>query len=128
MSRSDAFSQLRRAIRLALHSDHAGVPPREAVEHVIASQRAHRKRHDRRRFLSGVAAGIATAALAPFGPGPPRVWAVPRAAGRVAIVGAGLAGLACADVLAARGVTATIFEGSARAGGRCFSLSGVFPG
>ena len=128
MSRSDAFRQLRRTIRLALHSDHAGVPPREAVERVIESQRAHLKRHDRRQFLGGVAAGIATAALTPFGPGTPRVWAVPRAAGRVAVVGAGLAGLACAYALAARGVTATIFEGSARAGGRCFSLSGLFPG
>jgi monoamine oxidase len=42
--------------------------------------------------------------------------------------GQGLAGLACADALAARGITATVFEGSTRAGGRCFSLSGVFPG
>jgi monoamine oxidase len=46
----------------------------------------------------------------------------------VAIVGAGLAGLACADSLAARGIAATVFEGSARVGGRCFSLFGLFPG
>jgi len=46
----------------------------------------------------------------------------------VAVVGAGLAGLACADDLAARGITATVFEGSGRVSGRCSSLSGLFPG
>src|SRR5262245_4386069 len=128
MGRSDAFRRLRRAIRLALDSDHARVSPREAIERAAESQRAHLKRHDRRRFLGGVAAGVATAALAPLGPGAVRARAVPLAPGSVAVVGAGLAGLACADTLAGRGVTATVFEGSARIGGRCFSLSGLFPG
>src|SRR5262245_59508014 len=128
MGRSDAFRRLRRAIRLALHSDHADVSPRETIERAIEPQRAYLKSHDRRRFLRGVAAGVATAALAPLGPGAPRARAVPLASGRVAVVGAGLAGLACADTLAGRGVTATVFEGSARIGGRCFSLSDLFPG
>ena len=95
---------------------------------MVESQRAHRRHYDRRRFLGGIAAGVATTALAPLTFTVPRARAVPRAPGAVAIVGAGLAGLACADALAARGVTATIFEGSTRAGGRCFSLSGLFPG
>jgi monoamine oxidase len=127
MGRSDAFRLLRRAIRLALHPDHTDVPPREAVARAVDSQRAHLK-PDRRRFLGGVVVGAATAALAPLGLGASRVRAVPRASGRVAVVGAGLAGLACADALATKGVAATVFEGATRAGGRCFSLFDLFPG
>ena len=127
MGRSDAFRRLRRAIRLAFHSDRAEVPPRETVERVVEARRAYLKHRDRRRFLGGVAAGIGTAALAPLALAVPRPRPR-RASGSVAIVGAGLAGLACADSLAARGIVATVFEGSARAGGRCFSLFGVFPG
>ena len=50
--------------------------------------------------------------------------AVPRAAGatpRVAIVGAGLAGLAAAHVLARAGCRATVYEASARIGGRVWT-------
>ncbi len=113
MGRSDAFNRLRRAVRLALHSDRAGVRPPD---------------NDRRRLLGGIAAGIATAALAPLAPPVARARAVPRTSGSVAIVGAGLAGLACADSLAARGIVATLFDASTRVGGRCFSLSLLFPG
>jgi phytoene dehydrogenase-like protein len=42
----------------------------------------------------------------------------PRAAGRVAIVGAGLAGLRCAGLLVDRGFEVTVFEASDRVGGR----------
>ena len=55
--------------------------------------------------------------------------AAPRPpSGDVAIIGAGLAGLACADELRQHGVLATIYEASDRSGGRCFSLGGAFPG
>ncbi|HEU5409198.1 MAG TPA: FAD-dependent oxidoreductase, partial [Nitrospira sp.] len=46
----------------------------------------------------------------------------------VGIVGAGLAGLACADTLKTRGIRASVYEAAARAGGRCWSLRGFFPG
>ena len=48
----------------------------------------------------------------------------------VGIVGAGLAGLACADELRKAGIHATLYEASERAGGRCYSMSGspLFPG
>lgn len=46
----------------------------------------------------------------------------------VGIVGAGLAGLACADTLKTRGIRASIYEAADRAGGRCRSLRGFFPG
>jgi len=114
MGRSDAFHRLRRAIRLALQSDRAAVTPPD--------------HHDRRRFLGGIAAGIATTVLAPLATPILRARAAPRASGSVAIVGAGLAGLACAEALATGGIAATLFEGSTRVGGRCFSLSGLFPG
>ena len=46
----------------------------------------------------------------------------------VAIVGAGLAGLVCADELKRNGIQAAIYDGSDRVGGRCFSLRGFFAG
>src|SRR5262245_19434823 len=46
----------------------------------------------------------------------------------VGIVGAGLAGLSCADTLAAGGVLATVYDANSRTGGRCYSLRGFFPG
>jgi monoamine oxidase len=127
MARCEALRELRRLVRLALHCHRTAVPTREAVEQA-AEWRARVNRHDRRRFLTGAAAGIATAALAPLAPRVEPARAVPRQRGRVAIVGAGLAGLACADALAARGIAATLFEGSTRIGGRCFSLPDLYPG
>lgn len=72
-------------------------------------------RLSRRTLLSGVAASA---------------WAAPPAASNldVAIVGAGLAGLSCADQLQAKGLTPTVYEAASRPGGRCWSLSGFFPG
>ncbi len=46
----------------------------------------------------------------------------------VGIVGAGLAGLVCADRLEAAGVVPTLYEASYRTGGRCFTLGGAFGG
>ncbi|MDH5833374.1 flavin monoamine oxidase family protein [Luteimonas kalidii] len=46
----------------------------------------------------------------------------------VAVVGAGLAGLACATELARQGVPARVFEAAQRVGGRCWSARGLFPG
>lgn len=42
-------------------------------------------------------------------------------AGRVHVVGAGLAGLSCAVRLARRGIAVTLHEAAAQAGGRCRS-------
>src|SRR5262245_27115233 len=126
MGRFDAFRRLRRVMWLALHPDLAEHPRQQAGSGTGGSRFTHSERYDRRRFLGGAAAGIVAAALGPLAPGVAR--SVPRAPGRVAIVGAGLAGLACADTLAARGIAATVFEASGRVGGRCFSLSGLFPG
>ncbi len=47
---------------------------------------------------------------------------------KIAIVGAGLAGLACGYELKQHNIFATVYEASNRVGGRCFSLGGSFPG
>lgn len=66
----------------------------------------------RRRLLQG-GAGAAALSLLP-------AWAQERARPlRIAIVGAGLAGLSCAYALKKQGVMATIYEAARRAGGRC---------
>ncbi|HYO79894.1 MAG TPA: FAD-dependent oxidoreductase [Bryobacteraceae bacterium] len=58
----------------------------------------------------------------------PAAWSAPAVSHDVAIVGAGLAGLSCAYELKKAGVRAPIYEASDRAGGRCHSLAGFFPG
>jgi monoamine oxidase len=70
--------------------------------------------------LSG-ATGLAAAALLP------RLPALAEAEARVAVVGAGLAGLTAAHELSKAGLKATVYEGSTRLGGRCFTIRS-FPG
>src|ERR671919_240695 len=45
---------------------------------------------------------------------------------RVAIVGAGLAGLTAARELRKAGLNPGVYEGSTRIGGRCFTARGIF--
>ncbi len=86
--------------------------PRSAYLRRLQSWSAPRP--SRRLFLAGTAASL---------------WAAPPATPSVdvAIVGAGLAGLTCADQLQAKGLTPTVYEAASRPGGRCWSLSGFFP-
>jgi monoamine oxidase len=81
------------------------------------------ERASRRAFVKAV--GI-TAAAPLAGSLLGGLAAPPRRNGTVAIVGAGLAGLVCADRLRARGVAANLYEASDRVGGRCSSLRGFF--
>lgn len=88
----------------------------------------------RRRFAQGLLAGAAGAATWSLSPAAyaalrtgnlsPRIdiWT------RVAVVGAGLAGLSCANELSRLGARVSVFEADDRVGGRCASLRGLFPG
>src|SRR5688572_33361677 len=79
--------------------------------------------YSRRRFIrdSAVAtAAVASGALS-YGCGQSQTPTPPGSASRVAIVGAGMAGLNTAYKLQKVGIKATIFEGSDRTGGRMFT-------
>ncbi|NRF65968.1 FAD-dependent oxidoreductase [Aquincola sp. S2] len=118
MSRSAAFRFLARCAATAAWCDRTGQSEREAVE------RLREQAAQRRRLLQGAAGGAALVAL---GAAAPRVRAAP-AAGDVAIVGAGFAGLYAASVLASKGIGAQVYEAGSRVGGRVWSLRDVFPG
>ena len=130
MTRSTSFSKLARAMRIGLYCERNGIPTREGIE--IADALENRVRaggRSRRAFLGDVglagAAGVAATAL---GPVRRALGAPPSPDVDVAIVGAGMAGLACADTLRQNGVIATLYEARDRVGGRVFSMGGSFPG
>jgi monoamine oxidase len=78
----------------------------------------------RRTFLRSAAAlGVGAAFSPAFGTSLVRAQASPR----VVIVGAGIAGLACAYRLEQAGITPRIIEANNRVGGRMFSLTNAFP-
>jgi monoamine oxidase len=116
MAHTSLFDKLARAVRVAGESVTTGRP----VDAILARQALERM--SRREFLqAGATAGVAFTGL-PDVVRRIRVIAAPR----VAIVGAGLAGLACAYRLRQAGVTATVYEGNTRLGGRCWSIRGAF--
>lgn len=74
------------------------------------------RKSTRREVLAGLGAGAALL--------PRRTYAIGQP--RVAIVGGGIAGLACAHKLGQRGIAARIYEWNSRAGGRIETLRGYF--
>lgn len=94
----------------------------------------------RRRLMQGAVAGAATlAATAAASQYAPAVVDTAVSMGRtayarltrtrgVAVIGAGIAGLACARELQRLGIAVTVYEADQRVGGRCHSVRGVFPG
>ena len=84
----------------------------------VAQEKGPLPRFTRRGFLLGAAA---TAAAVAIGPSPARA-----ASPRIVVVGAGLAGLACAYQLVSSGVEVTVHEAGTRAGGRCWTRRGDF--
>jgi monoamine oxidase len=87
--------------------------------------RVLQRRITRRDFLRGGAAlGIAGAATLGLPSGRTRAVSAPK----IAVVGAGLAGLTCAYRLKQAGYAATVYEASSRIGGRCWTIRDVFDG
>ncbi len=121
-ARTPLFAALRRALGLAQIANQRQAPP---VDEVVAM--ADEARWTRRQFLkSSAAAGVLLGSgglgslLAPPPPSP----ALPRRTAldpRIAIVGAGIAGLNAAYKLKQAGVRATVYEGSGRIGGRMYT-------
>jgi monoamine oxidase len=107
-SRTPLLRSLARLARDHAAAEEVGVPP-EAVR-----ERRARRLVTRREVLAAAAAGAALAAM-------PRFAFARKPKARIAIVGAGMSGLAAALELADRGIASTVYEASGRIGGRMFS-------
>ncbi len=92
---------------------------RDLPTEVVTRERISRRELLRRAAVVGVAG---TAALAFERPTALRAATAPR----IAIVGAGLAGLTCAYRLQQAGYASTVYEASDRVGGRCWTIRDVF--
>ena len=130
MARTPIFDRFTRLMTAALLSKPPGRSVTDTIELLShLSNRQARQIISRREFLHR--AGLAGAAAVGLLSGASGIARAARPSGSsldVGIVGAGLAGLACADALKQRGVRASLYEAAARAGGRCWSLRNVLPG
>ncbi len=99
----------------------ARTPLASAIQDACGTIVAER-RTTRRRFVRE--AGVAAVGLTALGRTAPPARAA--SAPRIAIVGAGLAGLSAAHSLREAGYAATVYEASNRVGGRCWTLRGAF--
>jgi monoamine oxidase len=128
MARTPLFNDFSHTVRIALFAERERISTAEALERAAElEEQAAPRRATRREFLAGVGCAAAAGVLAAFAAPPGTVYAN-AGSPSIGIVGAGLAGLACADTLQAAGIRATVYEASTVVGGRCKSLAGVFPG
>jgi monoamine oxidase len=113
-----ARTPLARGLQSAVTTVAEASARRVSVEQVLEERRTTRS-----RFVRD--AGVAALGLTAFG----RLASPARGAGapRIAIVGAGLAGLSAAYSLRQAGHVADVYEASDRIGGRCWTLRGAFP-
>ncbi len=134
MTRTTLMAQLRRLARLSAQCEQTG----QSADEIIGQSATQDAPRDagRRRFAQGAIAGVAAASAGAMAPTAwvnaanlsRRAMAKLGLRGNVAVVGAGLAGLACATELTRMGITARVFDADARVGGRVRSLRGYFPG
>jgi monoamine oxidase len=96
----------------------ASVAAEAAMRDVSTEQVIEERRGMTRREVIAGGTGLALAA-ALSGPLP---LALGASAPSVVVVGAGLAGLSCAYQLKQAGITAQVYEGSNRVGGRCWTI------
>jgi monoamine oxidase len=111
MPRTPLAQSLRNLFSLVDDAERRDISPDE----VRAERPSAATRRDFVKTLSGAALVLPAAQLAGSTVAP-----------RIAIVGAGLAGLTCAYRLKQAGVTAAIYEASTRPGGRCWTRHGDF--
>ena len=131
MSRTPLFNEVARALRIARFCNDNRLSTAVGLERVRETEiKEGLARQSRREWLNTVAragaAGVAASVLSPH----QRLFASRQRNPLidVGIVGAGIAGLACADTLADSGVRATVYEAGTRVGGRRVSLRNLFPG
>lgn len=124
MSRSPLFDSLRRALRVAALAarERRGLP---RVDELVEMA------YTRRQFLrdSALATTAALVAGCTRTDTPPAAGTAPAGTGsqppRIAIVGAGMAGLNAAYKLKQAGLASTIYEGANRTGGRMFTATNL---
>src|SRR6187401_1030601 len=128
--RTPRFAEVIRLLRLAAKAEATN----QSTELLVESSREERRvvldrRRSRRDFIveSSRLAALAAGAAALDST---RAFAAGSSSSSlsVGIVGAGLAGIACADALERKGIVSTVYEASTRIGGRCYSLRNLFPG
>jgi monoamine oxidase len=128
MSRTNLFRRFVRMVRSGNYCDKRILPSREGLD-ALENLRS-RGGLTRRQFLANAGkltgAGFAATLVDPMS----RAFAAPRRQQQIsiAVVGAGLAGLACAYELKRQGIIAKVYDAASRVGGRCWSLRGFFPG
>ncbi|MCC6465220.1 MAG: FAD-dependent oxidoreductase [Planctomycetes bacterium] len=116
MPRTPLFGRLARLLHAHKASHRTGIPALELLD----------KR--RRGFLAsaGVAGAAAVVASCASGGAKPKPAPKPRAdQPRIAVIGGGLAGLACAWHLHKQALACTVYEASSRTGGRVQSQTGL---
>jgi monoamine oxidase len=131
MSRSPSFGSFARAIRIARYCEANNISTSEGLEQAATLEaRAAGRRLSRREFLANMGKLAVVGGIGPVAWPLRNVLAAPAPgpAVKVAIVGAGLAGLTCGDELNTNGIKADLYDANNRVGGRCFSLSDFFPG
>jgi monoamine oxidase len=120
MARSPLFDRVKHLMRIARACDEQGISTREGLQR--AAEAHTRAQRTRREFLGDAGKAAAAAGLLALTGKARSAFGAPSGPTiDVGIVGAGLAGLACGDVLANRGVIPTFYEARDRVGGRCWS-------
>jgi monoamine oxidase len=130
MSRSELFRKLAQTVQIAKYCQKHHICTSEGIERICAFEdMMSAQRIRRREFLASM--GKVALASGTIGIGSScssALAAPPSKDAKIAIVGAGLAGLACGYELQRQGIKAILYEASNRTGGRCYSLGDVFPG